>query len=511
MAACARRKRGCEVAVACGWLAWPCWIQTPALQFPLAPQKPQRPQSRHFLTRTCFSSQRLAEGPSQESFEDGLQALRRAVLAEEGVEALLQSLFPQELLDERSILRLLQARERAKQSKEYVLAGLLLSHANPYLEQHGLFVEDIRTDDLRKTYRLVPHPKVVAAGRAAALAEGTKARSIARSALQKSLLADSDDEAAQIAATVTSAVWRQLRSEDAQKWQALPGRQAADLAMVLALAGCTDQSLLDELASIAANEIKRTSRKSALITMQQIVEKCAAAGYRQCDYPELFGASLEALQSLGCPNTSSMIDLRAGNYSLHSERPMLWLFRHATRQGRRSVPPANATAQFTGAIKALNAGRSPSLTVDLGCGFGMSSLGLAVCGFSVLGVDASAHCMGFARSISKRWRLSPQQLSFVHGDAKQALEAVTQAYLGDVQWILVNFPTPFASLDADGPGPGPPEPSCCFCLGMSPVTALMYPGAEEAFASGNSSSALAASSPSLTTLQPRSPAKEHRL
>ncbi|CAE7657279.1 unnamed protein product, partial [Symbiodinium sp. CCMP2456] len=391
----------------------------------------------------------LARRGVKESSEDVLKALRRALQEDTAsASSMLQRQFPKETLEDDQFRFLMRIRERTKEDKEFELAGVLLDHANPYLEIRGLFLEDIRSDDSKKSYRLVKHPKVVAAEKAAALAEGTQARAIARAALQKSVLAESVAAVSQLSSATSSAVWQRLRSEAAGKWPALPGRQAADLAIVLALAGCADQSLFDELGSITKKEIDRVAGKSALITMQQIVEKCAAAGYRQCDYPQLFHAGLSALQRLNCPNSSGLTDLKKGVYSLHSERPLRWLFRHATRQGRKSIPPVEA-ADLSESVKALSSG-TQSLVVDLGCGFGVSSLGLAVSGFGVLAVDASAHCVGFARSVAKRWRLSPRKLGIVHADAEQALLTVTKEYLGNVSWVLINFPTPFANLDSNG-------------------------------------------------------------
>ncbi|CAE7850557.1 unnamed protein product [Symbiodinium necroappetens] len=448
MASCARRRRISEIAVACGWLAWPsCWTHRAWHQLHPNPQQKLRCDGRGLGSAPCMLH---AYGSwSQESSEDVLKALQRA-LQEDTASAtsMLQRQFPKETLEDDQFRFLMQIRERTKEDKEFELAGVLLDHANPYLEIRGLFLEDIRSDDSKKSYRLVKHPKVVAAEKAAALAEGTQARRIARAALQKSVLAESVAAVSELSAAASSAVWQRLRSEAASKWPALPGRQAADLAIVLALAGCADQSLFDELGSITKKEIDRVAGKSALITMQQIVEKCAAAGYRQCDYPQLFHAGLSALQRLNCPNSSGLTDLKKGVYSLHSERPLRWLFRHATRQGRKSIPPVEA-ADLSESVKELNSG-TQSLVVDLGCGFGVSSLGLAVSGFGVLAVDASAHCVGFARSMAKRWRLSPRKLGIVHADAEQALLTVTKEYLGDVSWVLINFPTPFANLESNG-------------------------------------------------------------
>jgi len=53
--------------------------------------------------------------------------------------------------------------------------------------------------------------------------------------------------------------------------------------------------------------------------------------------------------------------------------------------------------------------------------------------------------VAFARSVAKRWELPSDQLRFVHCSALDALRAVERNYDGQVEWILVNFPTPFAT------------------------------------------------------------------
>ena len=141
----------------------------------------------------------------------------------------------------------------------------------------------------------------------------------------------------------------------------------------------------------------------------------------------------------GCPESSNLRDLQMGNYSLHSPRPLLWLYRHATRQGRRCIPPS--VSKVHEAVAKLSQSSRP-VVIDLGCGFGASSLGLAQRGFAVLAVDASAHCIRYATALSRRWRL--RHVSFVQCAAEEALAAIQTIEDVDVKWILINFPTPFA-------------------------------------------------------------------
>jgi len=99
-------------------------------------------------------------------------------------------------------------------------------------------------------------------------------------------------------------------------------------------------------------------------------------------------------------------------------------------------------------------GQAKPLILDLGCGFGVGNLGLACADgdWQILAVDASAHCIGYAQSLARRWRLPPERLHFAHCGAMAALNAVTEGYPGSVQWILVNFPTPYAAVGDEESG-----------------------------------------------------------
>eukprot|EP00441_Pelagodinium_beii_P001909 CAMPEP_0197696268 /NCGR_PEP_ID=MMETSP1338-20131121/116418_1 /TAXON_ID=43686 ORGANISM="Pelagodinium beii, Strain RCC1491" /NCGR_SAMPLE_ID=MMETSP1338 /ASSEMBLY_ACC=CAM_ASM_000754 /LENGTH=92 /DNA_ID=CAMNT_0043279361 /DNA_START=192 /DNA_END=466 /DNA_ORIENTATION=+ len=88
------------------------------------------------------------------------------------------------------------------------------------------------------------------------------------------------------------------------------------------------------------------------------------------------------------------------------------------------------------AVFKLNEGlaREPlPLVVDLGCGLGISSLGLGRdTAHSVLAVDSSAFCVGYARSLAKRWGLCERRVRFEHGNAVDALEVVEASFHGTV-------------------------------------------------------------------------------
>lgn len=104
------------------------------------------------------------------------------------------------------------------------------------------------------------------------------------------------------------------------------------------------------------------------------------------------------------------------------------------------------------------------LVIDVGCGFGVTLLGLAAAhniynksntkGSSVyetnlpkglvnfLGCDLSNHCIAYASSIARKWNLS-DKCRFCTAPAEAFLEWVQSNYLGTVYWINMQFPTPY--------------------------------------------------------------------
>lgn len=342
----------------------------------------------------------------------------------------------------------LRVREEARSRREFRLADAI---RNQLLQERGLRVED-RLGGLSVCCPAGPSPEQRAQAAAAAEAKGAESRAVARKALQASLLADSRDEAERIARETEEEVLRLLTSPCALGANALPGRQHADLALTLALSGCDKSELFQLLGDGATAEIQRTGHHTPPLATAQMAERLAAAGYRQQDEREMFSAVRALLQRLDFLDSSPTLeDLTSGNFSLHSDRPLLWLFRHALRQGRRSVPPDHCQ-QLKAALRDLNdAAPAQPLIIDLGCGFAVSSLGLAVLSApqSVLAVDASAHCVGFANGLARRWGIQPQRLRVEHCGAIEALQGVRRQFVGEVEWVLVNFPTPFAESSSE--------------------------------------------------------------
>lgn len=206
--------------------------------------------------------------------------------------------------------------------------------------------------------------------------------------------------------------------------------------------------------------------------------------------------------------------LRGGSFGLHSESSLMWLWRFSARQrrltpifvaeGRRwlkeqvnrncahetvhsyceqtnkndptSLPSPVSTGSLHGDSisssedcqydwSSMFADPTAPLVVDIGCGMGVSILGLATwnkendinwdennsaaninldwatCNY--IGVDTNCLSIGYANGIASRWNLLHGRVFFRIDRAEQFLERLEQTYPGDVALILIQFPTPF--------------------------------------------------------------------
>mmetsp|Transcript_62961 Transcript_62961/g.204057 ORF Transcript_62961/g.204057 Transcript_62961/m.204057 type:complete len:429 (-) Transcript_62961:184-1470(-) len=345
---------------------------------------------------------------------------------------------------------LVRTRDAARRQKQFELADALRKHL---LEAYSVSLHDAeiagatvkatpgRTDDV-KGLRI-------------------KILGLARDALDASTAAHDCAGAEEVVNSAAMQILECLRSSP-RRQPVLHGRQHSDVAITMALAGSDNVELFNLLAEGQADELQRTARQTRGVVAAQIVERYAAAGVRPQDCPRLFACAADIMRQHGFAETRTLRDLEAGTFSLFSERPLRWLFRHTTQLGRRSAVPRDGGAAAEEAVQALNracVGADGSvalpLVLDLGCGFGTSSLGMACADAScaVLAVDASAHCTRFARALARRWGLPPERLQYRHSSAKAALDAVAAAYRGPVKLVMVNFPTPFAEATPGGAEP----------------------------------------------------------
>jgi len=246
------------------------------------------------------------------------------------------------------------------------------------------------------------------------------------------------------------------------------GRKYVDAAFEFCMAGVSDPVLFTMLADFAKNELIRFGSKSSCkpLPILQMIEKLAVAGVRDHD---IFAVAKDLLQKKGNQkDMHGMEDSMHGGYNLFSRRPLLWLWRYATKQKKptkTSAPKdveveqsANAdmectqdvTIQPMPAFTELFTDPSLPLVLDLGCGYGVPLLNLCDqqhrgvfarrCNY--LGVDLSDRAIRYASGMSKRWGFAGT-CAFVYADCEAALAHIRTTYPGPVVLAMVNFPTPY--------------------------------------------------------------------
>ena len=290
----------------------------------------------------------------------------------------------------------------------------------------------------------------------------------------------------------------------------LRGRKAADAAFWLAVAGVQDTELFDLLTRVCVKELERLGCRAR--DVYPMVERLAAAGVRPPpQHPENnnnntqhSSSRLEAV-ARQCLQSKDEEPQRDGStlrlLDLHSDRAALLLWRFSARQRKQkaflrtaarhweassvsSLSPRSCTKWQDTEEEQLtneqhhnqNSDSSDAgwnwelmfddptrpLVCDLGCGMGVSLLGLASleaatvggnhsdfyygwsdCNF--VGVDLSALSINYAKSIAARWNIDGK-LAFVVDTAESLLEHV-KTYPGPVKRVLIQFPTPYRLPD----------------------------------------------------------------
>ena len=289
----------------------------------------------------------------------------------------------------------------------------------------------------------------------------------------------------------------------------LGGRTAADAALWFAFAGSKDQDLFDSLADIASWELQRFGKRPSFRSKYalQIAERFAAAGLRRHEKLEkVVGACLSQKQQdetdphenneFPTKNTPTNTHLQENGESnqpaylkLHSDRSLLLIWKLATKQKKqraflRSVME-NLEQFHDGALDEGNytetmdenpnvpiiepsydwnelfEDASRPLVVDVGCGMGVSLLGLAStndqlpgskessrllldenlnwseCNFA--GVDLGALGIEYARGVAHRWGTT-ENLHFAIGAAEDVCRQL-ESYPGEVRCCMIQFPT----------------------------------------------------------------------
>lgn len=303
----------------------------------------------------------------------------------------------------------------------------------------------------------------------------------------------------------------------------LHGRKAADAILWFALAGVVSgehKNLYNDLVDIATEELLRFGMNSSCRAKDvlHIVERVAMAGIVSESSKRLYSVAadcLEAKMKSACSQEKSedeiltdeeggSIDygniiqsLRDSSFGLHSDRSLLGLWRFSTRQRKQRAFFQNAARHFDGTFREGNTTtaqleaksvisdqydwsamfKDPSrpLVVDIGCGMGVSLLGLASshnsdghsptadseiqidwneCNF--IGVDLSRLTIRYAQGVCERWRLGGGNLNFVVDSAEECLKRISETYPGNVAMVMLQFPTPYrfqnATDDEDADG-----------------------------------------------------------
>lgn len=253
----------------------------------------------------------------------------------------------------------------------------------------------------------------------------------------------------------------------------LRGRKAADAAFWFSLAGANDHFVMQSLSRICENELGRFGTRSSCREKDiwHILERLAAAGVRN-------DAGLERVGKLALASKGKVASEGMGNLlDFHSDRCLVMIWRFSTRQRKQRIFLESAQKHWerhqqdaTGDNGKTNHDCSlirydwqgiyseptKPLVIDIGCGMGVSLLGLAQrclgeenfplvqewsnCNFA--GVDLSGMAIGFGEGMSKRWELQ-DRLHFFADAAEEFLHCVVDSYPGQVECCLVQFPTPY--------------------------------------------------------------------
>ena len=287
-----------------------------------------------------------------------------------------------------------------------------------------------------------------------------------------------------------------LLREDASKDQdcrEMQGRKFIDAAFELALLGLGNagRELFDFLMDQQLSELRRWGPRVSVRTLDisRMVEKAAAAGIvRGHALYHLAAELVRAKRDAGrCDeedggDTAAELLENAGDFSLSSSRPKMFIWKHlskqrkAGRQSEQADPEPSSTTTTTIQPSHLEhlgfADPSLPLVIDLGCGLGVSLLAIAAASkddrmgllsynsepssgsshgeqrYNFLGIELNAQSVRYTRGVSERWGLT-DVLRVLCCDVEAGLDCLlgegqeSCPYPGPVHLVVCNFPTPF--------------------------------------------------------------------
>jgi hypothetical protein len=157
-----------------------------------------------------------------------------------------------------------------------------------------------------------------------------------------------------------------------------------------------------------------------------------------------------------------LIRVRGNMSLLDDDRPPLWLWRFASRLPRPVVDMVGDVGSLQHQPRLAHSFARPDLPfiVDLGCGFGLTLLGLAgrpltaidekgdgslftttTIGCNLLGCDANPLNVNYANGIAKRWGME-ERLQYVCMTTGELLSTLVAEQV-PVRLVLLQFPTPY--------------------------------------------------------------------
>jgi hypothetical protein len=288
----------------------------------------------------------------------------------------------------------------------------------------------------------------------------------------------------------------------------LGGRKAADAAFWFALAGVQDAALFDSLRDLATLELQRFGERPSCRAkdVYQILERLAAAGIRsRSDDDQLLDVARKCLSLKFKEADRSVNDDNTALLDFHSDRSLLLIWKFSTKQkkqraflesalkhwerheensGSKNIHQKKEEPGIVDNVDECSFQSQPPiewdkvfadptrpLVVDVGCGMGVSLLGLATCrddsssklllqhdqlstswsDYNFCGVDLGGLGVGYARGLASRWGVE-DRLHFVVDSAENFVSMVEETYPGPIRLCLIQFPTPYRLQKGDGSG-----------------------------------------------------------
>jgi SAM-dependent methyltransferase len=258
----------------------------------------------------------------------------------------------------------------------------------------------------------------------------------------------------------------------------LRGRTSADAAFQLALSGAAQSShIFDALVNVGIHELNRAGYRSSFkpIYVLQMVEKFAACGIKSSSVKELYYTAGLCLEAKGHHDAVLIDSLKKDDFGLHSDRPLLWLWRFSARQKKITLNDNGHKYNTFGSNFSWDDyfhDTSKGLVVDIGCGCGVSLLnlsridknevllgnqddvpGMEWSDYNYAGIDLNKQLVDYANGVVSRLNHNDGgRINFFCSPAIELLKSL-QIYAGRIEIIMIQFPSPYR-LSSEEPRDG---------------------------------------------------------